>query len=157
MGIPEGIVDSCREKEAIPPLCPSAPPNTVNGVVFGVVGGTAELPRVGYLAKSVPITEEVLGSTAPVPPTEVLRSAVSCAERGCRHFDGRECTLITRIVESLPRVVKHLPACSIRNNCRWWRQEGVDACLRCPQIVTEGPSSSLLQQVAVPPSQNTST
>jgi hypothetical protein len=151
MGIPE-VEELCGDNGVVPPLCPSAPPNTQNGVVFGVVGGTAESPRIGYLAKPVPITEEVLASTTPVSPTEVLRSAGPCVEKGCQHFDGRECTLITRIVGFLPHVVKHLPACSIRSNCRWWRQEGVDACLRCPQIVTEGPSSTLFQQVVLPPS-----
>jgi len=143
--------DSCRDKSIVPPLCPSAPPTVENGVIFGVVGGTVESPRVGYLARSVPVTEEVLASTKPVLPTEVFRSAGRCAGGGCQHFDGEGCTLAKRIVESLPPVVKHLPPCSIRSTCRWWSQEGAAACLRCPQIVSEGPSSSLFQQVAQPP------
>jgi len=36
----------------------------------------------------------------------------------------------------LPEVVDHLPACNIRPDCRWFRQEGRAACVRCPQIVT---------------------
>jgi hypothetical protein len=33
-------------------------------------------------------------------------------------------------------VVDGLPACTIRRECRWFRQEGRAACQRCPQIVT---------------------
>jgi hypothetical protein len=33
--------------------------------------------------------------------------------------------------------VDGLPPCSIRPGCMWWRQEGKNACLRCPQVVTE--------------------
>ena len=34
-------------------------------------------------------------------------------------------------------VVGALPRCAIRPTCRWFRQEGREACLRCPQVATE--------------------
>jgi hypothetical protein len=42
-----------------------------------------------------------------------------------------------RIVEGLAPVVNALPPCQIRPTCRWFRQEGRNACLRCPQVVTD--------------------
>src|SRR5262252_1330711 len=72
----------------------------------------------------------------PVHPTEVLRLAAPCAGSACQHFDGANCQLATRTVQLLPILVTGLPACVIRATCRWWLQEGREACLRCPQVVT---------------------
>jgi hypothetical protein len=52
----------------------------------------------------------------------------------------------------LPAVVDVLPICTIRASCRWYAQEGRDACLRCPQVVTECHDASAdFVQVASPP------
>lgn len=150
MGAREGA-QACDDRAVSQALCPSAPPDSQGGVVFGIVGGSPEAPSVGYLTTSVPVTAELLARTAPVSPTEVFRSAARCAEKACRHFDGDSCTLAARIVASLPVVVERLPRCSIRRTCRWWRQEGQAACLRCPQVVTEGPSLNPLFEAAARP------
>jgi hypothetical protein len=106
-------------------------------VVFGVVGGTATEPRVGYLTEQLPVTPEVLALTGTVEPTEVFRFGAPCAGGGCQHFDGSECRLATKLVQLAPAVSgPALPACAIRRSCRWWRQEGKAACLRCPLVST---------------------
>ncbi len=65
------------------------------------------------------------------------------------HFDGTRCQLAVRIAKLLPEVVDSLPACNIRSDCRWFRQEGRAACLRCPQIVTgNAEADEILQRVA---------
>ena len=120
-----------------PLLCPSAQPDMEGSVLFGVVGGTAEEARVGYLVEPQPVTGEILALAAPVAPTEVFRFAAPCAGKGCQHFDGTNCRLAGKIVNRLPAVVDLLPACGIRPNCRWFSQEGKAACLRCPLVVTE--------------------
>jgi hypothetical protein len=133
------------------PLCPSAQPEMAGSVVFGVNEGTVEDPRIAYLAAPQPVTDEILALTSPVKPTNVLRFAAPCAGNGCQHFDGADCRLVQRTVRLLPPVVRALPPCRIRPNCRWWRQEGRAACLRCPQVVTEtATSSEILHQVADP-------
>jgi hypothetical protein len=123
-------------------LCPSSPPDTQDSVVFGIVGGTVDSPQVAYLREPQPITDELLALSEPVDPTEVYRIAYPCWERKCQHFDGHQCHLIQQIVEGLPTVVKDLPPCRIRQDCRWWQQEGKAACLRCPQIVRTNYSMS---------------
>ncbi|NCS45084.1 MAG: nitrogen fixation protein, partial [Microcystis aeruginosa BS11-05] len=46
-----------------------------------------------------------------------------------------------------------LPPCRIRQNCRWWLQEGKAACLRCPQVVTDNYNpSEIFVKVAEPES-----
>ncbi|HEY9608887.1 MAG TPA: nitrogen fixation protein [Allocoleopsis sp.] len=134
------------------PLCPSTThPEQRESVVFGVVGGTVESPRLAYLREPQPVTDELLAVSGSVAPTEVFRFAAPCAGSGCKHFDGTDCRLIQRIVNVLPTVVDVLPACQLRSSCRWWQQEGKAACLRCPQVVTKtyNPSDTL-RQVASP-------
>jgi len=115
--------------------------------LLGVVGGTAEEPRVGYLDEPRPVTPELLSLAGPVKPTEIFRFAAPCAGTACQHFDGTDCRLAAKIVARTPAVVDLLPACRLRPTCRWWLQEGAAACLRCPVIVTENylPSSELRQ------------
>jgi hypothetical protein len=120
-----------------PPFCPSAEPHMEGSTVLGVVGGTPEQPRLAYLAEPRPVTEELLALSVPVLPTAIFRFGASCVGHACRHFDGADCRLATRIVQLLPPVVDGLPACHLRPHCRWWQQEGKAACLRCPQVVTD--------------------
>jgi hypothetical protein len=57
------------------PLCPSAQPEMEGSVIFGVVGGSVEQPRVGYLTEPRPFAGEPLTRSLPVHPTEVFRLA----------------------------------------------------------------------------------
>jgi len=131
------------EEKAI--CCPSAEANWEGSTLLGVVGGTVEAPRVAYLTTPQPVTGELLALTGAVKPEEVLRFAAPCAGNACQHFDGAECRLVKKVVRLLPLVVEKLPACHLRPHCRWWKQEGRAACLRCPQIVSESyqPSEAL--------------
>jgi hypothetical protein len=117
--------------------CPSARPEMPGSAAFGVVLGTPEQPRVGYLEQPVQVTPELLELSGPVAPTEVFRFAAPCSGKACDHFDGTHCRLATRIVERLPTATDRLPDCGIRDTCRWWHQEGAAACYRCPLISTE--------------------
>lgn len=121
---------------ARPPFCPSAQPEMTGAVVFGVMSGAAFDPRVEYLDARLPVTPEVLALSGPVQPTEVFRFGAPCAGAGCRHFDGAACRLATKLVQLAPPATSTLPACKLRPDCRWWRQEGKAACMRCPQVVT---------------------
>lgn len=133
------------------PLCPSARPESPDGVVFGIISGTVETPRVAYLKQPQPITEELIAKASPVTPAEIFRTASPCEAKGCQHFDGKDCRLVSRVVENLPSVVAELPPCSIRRDCRWWQQEGKAACLRCPQVITDNyQPSELMVKTAAP-------
>lgn len=124
-------------RDEAPPHCPSAQPGLDGAFAFGVVGGTPGERRVGYLAERVPVTDELLALAGPVKPTEVFRFAAPCAGSACGHFDGTDCRLATKLVQLTPVVTLALPACALRPDCRWWRQEGKAACMVCPSIRTE--------------------
>jgi hypothetical protein len=134
-------------KPALAVLCPSATAIGPDAHVFGVLTGSAtEGLQVGYLTEALPATPELLAAAAPATPTQVFRTAVPCLERGCKHYDGANCQLATRIISMLDPVVSALPRCAIRSTCRWFRQEGREACLRCPQVATERRDASELQR-----------
>lgn len=118
-------------------LCPSADSEMENSVIFGIVTGTPEQPELVHLPQTKQIPPELLTLDSPVKPTEIFRIAATCIENDCQHFDGQQCRLIDRIVDGLPTVTASLPPCPIRANCRWWHQEGKDACFRCLQIVRD--------------------
>jgi hypothetical protein len=123
-------------------------------VVLGVVGGDADHPRLGYVKGTPPVTPALLELAEPVAPTEVFRFAAPCAEGGCQHFDGARCGLVRQIVTLLPPVIDRLPPCSLRPDCRWWREQGRQACRRCPAVVTEThrPSAELAAATRPPAS-----
>lgn len=137
MADPTGVVPT--------PLCPSARPEMDGSVVFGIVGGSENPDLVAYLREPQPATGQILAVAHPVKPTAVFRFGASCAGSACAHFDGADCLLGRKIVELLPPAVEVLPRCAIRSRCRWWLQEGRQACLRCPAIATEpfAPTSEL--------------
>ena len=133
--------------------CPSAQPGCPDSVVFGIVEGTVDAPRMTPLAKPLAVSPEILALSGPVNPTEVFRFSAPCAECACKHFQEGECSLVGRIVRNLPMVSDRLRPCAIRPTCRWFAQEGRAACLRCPQIVTETyDASDEYREAAEPPS-----
>jgi hypothetical protein len=117
-------------------LCPSAQPGMDNARILGVVQQDGPTPTLAYLDQHVPATPDVLAMAAPLKPTEVFRLAATCAEHTCPHWDGADCRLATRVVQLMPPAVDGLPPCLIRKECRWYSQEGGDACRRCPGITT---------------------
>ena len=126
------------QNNTAPLMCPSIISIGPEAQVFGVLTGSpAEGLQVGYLTEAVPATPELLAAAAPAEPAEVFRAAAPCFEHRCKHFDGTRCQLATRITAMLDPVVSALPRCAIRATCRWFRQEGRAACMRCPQVTTE--------------------
>jgi len=118
------------------PLCPSAQPDWDGAVAIGVVGGTVDEPRITPLERPLPVTDGLLRLAEPVTPSEVFRFAAPCLCEGCGHFEGSTCKLAAKIVHMVPAAGETLPVCEIRPRCRWFRQEGRNACLRCPLVVT---------------------
>jgi len=120
-------------------------------MAFGVIAGTANEPRVKWIEKPVPVTDDLLALTGLVPPTQVLRIAAPCQETACCHFAGKDCRLATKLVQLMPAVADSLPPCRIRPDCRWFVQEGRAACMRCPQIVTYSVNPTVELSLAATP------
>jgi hypothetical protein len=131
------------------PLCPSAPGRPGESVLIGVVTGEPGSARIMPTDAPTEVTEDLLALAGPVSPSEVFRFASHCRGCACVHFSGGACQLAVRGVAILPEVTSGVPKCAIRSRCRWFRQEGIAICKRCPQIVTEqySPSPEMLQVV----------
>ena len=121
--------------------CPSALASSSDAVVFGLVTGPRDKPRIGYLTEVQPVTDKLRTLAGSALPGQVFRVAATCTQGACKHFDGTDCRLAARIVTLLDPVVNSLPACQIRSSCRWFRQEGREACIRCPQVITDKAAS----------------
>jgi len=68
----------------------------------------------------------------------VFRFTARCREDGCANFAGGRCRVAAAVVDHLAPVVDGaLPRCGIRAHCRWWNEHGVEACRRCPSVVTD--------------------
>jgi hypothetical protein len=107
-----------------------------NSQVLGLLTEGENGTRLSYLNQRLPVSDEVLAMAAPANPKTIFRFAATCEESKCSHFDGHDCQLAKRIVQIMPAVVDKLPPCIVRANCRWYVQEGGNACFRCPQIAT---------------------
>jgi hypothetical protein len=125
-----------KEKKPANLLCPSSQPQP-DAEIFGMARKTPEGDRIGYFTEAIPATPENMALNAPALPTEVFRLAAPCVEHRCPHFDGAQCQLGARIANMLDPVVNSLPHCVIRPRCRWFREHGRGACVRCPQVVTD--------------------
>ena len=116
--------------------CPSAQPDMEGARVIGVISGTKEEPRIAFLGPGVQVDPSAASRLGALEPTQVFRFAAKCEESHCVHFDGTRCSLAQRIVSQLAPTVDVLPVCQIRATCRWYAEQGGDACMRCTQVVT---------------------
>lgn len=116
--------------------CPSAQPDMQDALVFGVINGTPTEPRVAYLRRDAVVPLDALPDLHGLQPGHVFRIAAKCEQSGCVHFGNGRCALAQRIVDQLDPVVNTLPPCQIRATCRWYAEQGAEACYRCPQVVT---------------------
>lgn len=119
-------------------MCPSAPWDSAGGQVFAVVAGEAKAPKVLFLKQMLTPSKALEDKLGGVAPSEVFRVAAPCAGTGCGHHNptSKGCNLVANIVQNVEPVIDDYATCGIRASCLWWAQEGLKACVRCPQIAT---------------------
>ncbi|HEV2643353.1 MAG TPA: hypothetical protein VGT98_11620 [Candidatus Elarobacter sp.] len=131
--------------------CPSADPRLPDAKVLGIVRDAEAAVAVEILPELVDPQPLIDLIPAELPVRSILRFAGSCQESRCAHFGAGKCGLATRVVAQMPEVVDRIARCAIRPRCRWWRQEGIAACRRCPQVLTEPLApTDLMVSVATP-------
>lgn len=131
-------------------LCPSAQYSFVGARVFAVVAGTVDMPQVAYLNAAVPVSDEILELAGPVGATEVFRFAAPCQSQ-CGHNHNGTCHLVDKVARLVPEASEKLPKCAIRNECKWWHQEGPGACRRCSVMATSEPNQTKHMRTASDP------
>ncbi|MCA0228902.1 MAG: hypothetical protein LCH91_00465 [Bacteroidetes bacterium] len=116
--------------------CPSAEPKA-GAVLLGVVKQNGE---VNLLSQRIEIDETFIETASQGRDLgQRFRFASPCAAKGCANWSGHHC-MVLDIARQLAHVEPlsqfTLPACSIRDSCRWFMQDGADACRICPKINT---------------------
>ncbi|QDK82382.1 hypothetical protein EXU85_28745 [Spirosoma sp. KCTC 42546] len=116
-------------------LCPSSTAKP-GAALFGVQTATG---HVEYLDEPI-IIDQTFVETARQgrTPEERFRFASPCAKTGCGHWDSGQagCGLVGKIVEVMNRKAEAtLVACAIRDRCRWYHQDGDNACANCDEVV----------------------
>ena len=71
---------TCPTTSAMPR--PSAQAITDGARVFGVMTGTPDAHRVGYLTETLPVSEKLLALAGSAKPTQLFRIAAPCANDG---------------------------------------------------------------------------
>ncbi|MES2299768.1 MAG: hypothetical protein V4582_22205 [Pseudomonadota bacterium] len=91
-----------------------------------------------FLKQLIEPSKELEAKLGGVAPNEVFRVAGPCMGSNCAHHNEQTngCQLAEKIVAGVDQVVDDYAICVIRPTCVWWAQEGVKACMRCPQIAT---------------------
>lgn len=119
-------------------LCPSASAEP-GATLIGVVGADG---RVAHLGTGLKIGADFIKEAAAHGPLEQrYRFSSACQEKKCANWNGSACGVIEEIrtfasLNAIPQEQKLNP-CSIRDSCRWWLQNGRDACAICPIAITE--------------------
>ena len=72
-------------------------------------------------------------------PEKRFRFGNSCKESGCRQWRDGRCGVVDDVVSRLHALAEpgRLPRCSLRPQCRWFRQSGAEACAVCRFVVTD--------------------
>ena len=117
-------------------LCPSSR-FTKGASLLGIKNEKGEMD---ILKTPIKITTEIHEqfSTTVAKPEKTLRFVNKCVQSGCKQWTGTKCGVIDSILERVEEqyVKDNLPECSIRETCRWYDQNGSDACKVCPLVTT---------------------
>ncbi len=118
-------------------LCPSSTCHE-GAVAIALLGSNG---RLGYLRPAIPVDDQFIDACeGHGDPESRFRFADACVQESCEHWTGRHCSLIGRLINARPDTVPEesrglLPRCAIRSDCRWFAQEGAQACSVCPIVV----------------------
>ncbi|MBB4806977.1 hypothetical protein HNP38_002273 [Chryseobacterium defluvii] len=115
-------------------LCPSYI-GKAGAQLFGVVNKDGKVQFITPLT----VTEEFLALNEGKNNLEQrFRFMGKCVEKGCAQWSSEEskCTLSHK-VQDLDIKYKNteLLPCPIRNNCRWFFQDGKEACFSCNEVI----------------------
>jgi hypothetical protein len=132
-------------------LCPSARCEP-GAILLGIVGADGV---VGYVRPQIDVDEEFVATAHQGrSPEKRFRFASRCVEAKCMQWTGSRCGVIDKVLDRQERgelPAAELPACTIRQECRWYAQSGSRACTVCPFVVTDTlPDGTTMREVQLP-------
>ena len=114
-------------------LCPSAP-LYAGSKLLGIVNTEGE---VDLLAEPLDIDEAfVEAALQGRQPEKRFRFVNKCVKSACQQWTGTACGVVQNVLDKIETQYwkAELPECSIRSHCRWFQQEGENACKVCPLV-----------------------
>lgn len=106
-----------------------------------LIGVANAAGTVDILAKPMPVTEEFVTAAKEEPrsPEMRFRFANRCVQNACKQWNGKGCGVIDMVMDfiSIEEKIQRLPACGIRKYCRWYLQNGPNACTACQYVITD--------------------
>jgi hypothetical protein len=115
-------------------LCPSS--LGIEGtLLFGVIQNNT---TVTLLETPLEVDNAFIEAAEKSGPLERrFRFANKCLKSGCRQWTGTKCGVIQMLNgDELMEVEHELKPCSIREQCRWYYEDGAKACTICNFVVT---------------------
>jgi hypothetical protein len=117
--------------------CPSAP-GLPGSSLLAIIGSDG---RLAHLSPPIPVDEAFVAAAARHGAPEArMRFTAPCLKEGCAQWTGSSCGVIEQVLATGAHADQptKLPRCAIRSGCRWYRQEGGEACRACPLVLTDG-------------------
>lgn len=128
--------DSKPCDSGVRPLCPSA--QAKPGALL--LGRVKKDNSVAFLKEPVKVGQEFMDTVkdaVPEAPEYAFRFASPCLEKGCSQWKSGNCGVSGFVKEALPdHTADSLPKCAIRENCRWFLQDGASICYKCIFVTT---------------------
>jgi hypothetical protein len=118
-----------------PILCPSSTAKE-GSILLGIVGSDG---KIGYLVQRMSIDSEFIDiAKKGRAPEKRFRFSSPCVRGACQQWKDNRCSVIDIAIKDGASIApEELPECSIREQCRWYNQHNLKACLVCPLIVTD--------------------
>ena len=116
-------------------LCPSAPASS-GAALLGLVNTDG---KIAFLPDLMPIDAEFLALAEEGRPLgQRFRFTHKCVKSACGYWSNSKCNVLDNVREHIDfQEETTFPDCAIRPQCRWFLQEGVQACRICPLIKTD--------------------
>ncbi|UMQ40687.1 hypothetical protein MKS83_14915 [Chryseobacterium sp. Y16C] len=110
-------------------MCPSYV-GKVGAQLFGVVNKDGRVQFITPLT----VTEEFIQQNDHLE--QRFRFTGKCVEKGCAQWDNEEskCSLSKKVQELDMTKSTELIFCPIRSQCRWFSQDGNEACFSCNEV-----------------------
>ena len=106
-----------------------------------LVGIVNEDNEVDFISNPIKINAAFVRSAKEVDKAAEKRFRFSnkCVQSGCQQWTGSRCGVIDKALTTIEEKYwkENLPACSIRSTCRWFSQNGANACKVCPLVITD--------------------